>query len=131
VTGSYPSVGYYGIPLAWDIEIGGYTNKEGTNNCPTPLQRVRTRGRNYYCLSGPSGFTGAKWTFASKKRNAETAVGAEQECAKPNVLTLDDGQQYNITSLDDGLLEELMALANNGTGAADIPELFKTFEKNE
>lgn len=93
VTGSYDSVGFYGIPVDWDIVIGGYTEKEGTDNCPTELTRVSTRGRTYYCLSHPVGFTGARWKFAPKKRDVGGEENVRKESMERDVLDRVGGEE--------------------------------------
>ncbi|KAH7406432.1 hypothetical protein DE146DRAFT_629757 [Phaeosphaeria sp. MPI-PUGE-AT-0046c] len=93
VSGSFASVGFYGIPLDWDIVIGGYTEKEGTNNCPTELLRASTRGRSYYCLAHPARFTGARWMFAPKKRDGGIEESVGLEGVEPGVLVRADGKE--------------------------------------
>ena len=72
------------------------------------------------------------YSFRSSKREVqEGACGSTPETCTPvmpDVLSLDDGQKYNIVDMDYGLVEELAGLAQNGSVAADIPEAFKAFE---
>jgi hypothetical protein len=46
----------------------------------------------------------------------------------PDILFLADGQNYNITGMDLGLIQELAGFATNGSFVADIPAVFKPFE---
>jgi hypothetical protein len=59
---------------------------------------------------------------------AEDTCAAKSGCKtqKPDVLGLADGQQYNISQLEDGLLEPLMELAFNGTTTDGIPEMYRS-----
>jgi hypothetical protein len=43
-------------------------------------------------------------------------------------LVLEDGKKYHLADMEDSLLDELAALAANGTAASDVPEGFKVFE---
>jgi hypothetical protein len=56
------------------------------------------------------------------------ARGSETICTpqKPNVLALADGQQYDISQLEDTLLKPLVDLALNGTTVEGIPEAYKS-----
>lgn len=47
------------------------------------------------------------------------------------MLGLEDGQKYHIADMQDSLLHELIEFAFNGTGAADIPEVYEKFEIKE
>jgi hypothetical protein len=44
---------------------------------------------------------------------------------KPDLLVLEDGQRYNISGLDDTLLNPLVEYAFNGSTADAIPEVYK------
>lgn len=111
------------MPLDWNLEL----RADDGGTCSRIRTAIITYGNSYQCLSsGP--YTGGKYVFHSKKRYAEE--DPSQECRKPDVLLLGDGQKYNIKDLEDGLIEELAGYAINGTATADIPEAFKKFEIN-
>jgi hypothetical protein len=85
-------------------------------------------------------FTGASYNFRNKKmvRGAtpEDACEAEaehtcMETVKPDMLSLEDGQKYNIADMDMDLLKPLTALAFNGTLTAGIPAVYQKFEIGE
>ena len=68
------------------------------------------------------------------KRDVE-ACGVEattQKCEsskKPNGIMLEDGTEFLFEGMDDGLIDELVDLAENGTIATNIPEVFKHFQR--
>jgi hypothetical protein len=50
---------------------------------------------------------------------------------KPDLLSLEDGQKYDIAGLDDKDLKPLLEYARNGTSAEGIPELYKVLAIKE
>lgn len=119
---------FYAVPDFWFIELRGH---EG-GNCARQKTVDTLLGGTEKCLdSGP--YTGAGYGFRStKKREAQEGAcsSTAETCTPkmPDVLFLGDGQKYNIVDMDYGLVEELAGFARNGSGAADIPEVFKPFE---
>lgn len=119
----YPSIGFYYVPTSWNLEVRGHGWQNG-QYCATLLDRQTINGATNRCLSGHS-FAGAGYSFRSKKRADAQACTSTQ---KADVLTMGNGNRYNITGLRGGQLDELVALAVNGTAAIDVPELFMAFE---
>jgi len=68
------------------------------------------------------------------KRDVE-GCGVEattQKCEslkKPNGIMLEDGTEFLFEGMDDGLIDELIDLAKNGTIAVNVPEVFKQFQR--
>jgi hypothetical protein len=74
----------------------------------------------------------ATWVFNGRKRYARALDGeGAGNCQKADTFVREDGQMYDITGLDGEQLTELIALAENGTAAAEFPEAFRTLEKSE
>ncbi|KAL2065343.1 hypothetical protein VTL71DRAFT_3012 [Oculimacula yallundae] len=128
-TGSYSSTVIYAVPGDWSLEFRGH---EG-GNCGRVKNSAAFRGGEYCLGGGP--FTGAGYSFVSKKRRGEqaqegtcSASGACTGTVAPDQLFLADGQKYNIVDMETGLFEELHGLMQNGSVKADIPAVFKTFE---
>ncbi|KAK0105267.1 hypothetical protein ONS95_004347 [Cadophora gregata] len=127
-SGSVSSVVFYAVPTNWNLEVRGH---EG-GNCARTRTTDSLFGGTEKCLnSGP--YTGAGYGFRGKKRGTEEGacsqtVGKCTSTVMPDVLFLGDGQKYNIVNMDQGLIDELAELANNGSGVADVPEVFKAFE---
>lgn len=48
----------------------------------------------------------------------------ECKSVKPDVVSLADGQKYDISGLDDELVKELVDFAFNGTTTEDIPAAY-------
>ncbi|KAF1938938.1 hypothetical protein EJ02DRAFT_514195 [Clathrospora elynae] len=72
---------------------------------------------------------------SNKKRGTEVcdadAEAPEVKCTasqKVDVLVLEDGQKYYIADMEGSVLDDLVALAVNGTAAADVPRTFKQFK---
>ncbi|RYP21723.1 hypothetical protein DL765_002079 [Monosporascus sp. GIB2] len=121
--GAEDSIGFRGIPTNWFLEVRGYEGG-GCRSVKTLDTAFQT---NFRCLgNGP--YTGASYIFRGKKRGAEAGT---KKCTLPDTLILDDGTKYSLVDMEDSQREELVAIASNGTAAADIPEAFKVFEKAE
>jgi hypothetical protein len=70
--------------------------------------------------------------FNGRKRYALALDGEGVEnYQKADTFVRGDGQMYDVSSLDDDELTELIALAENGTAAAEFPGPFKVLEKSE
>jgi hypothetical protein len=61
--------------------------------------------------------------FLGRKAKREN----EERCVRSNALGLGDGTIYNLTAMDDGLVNDLVGMTE-AKGAADIPKLFKKFQ---
>jgi hypothetical protein len=78
-------------------------------------------------------FGSGRYSFANRKRHAKALDGESisTECQEVDTFFHENGQQYDIASMDDDEVSELLALAQNGTTPADFPESFKVLEKRE
>lgn len=123
-----PSISFYGLPTDWLIRAIGSTGEGdlGDERCGRQLQVIDVRYTSFACLSrNNAGFGIAKYTFSSRRRYEE------QGCQEADPLVLEDGQIHDITSMEDDILGNLVALAVNRTGEGDIPEVLEVFESNE
>lgn len=109
------------MPLDWNLEL----RADDGGTCSRIRTAIITYGNSYQCLSSGL-YTGGKYVFRSKKR--ETEEDPSQECRKPDVFILGDGQKYDIKDLDETLVAELAGYVFNGTAKADIPEAFGKLE---
>jgi hypothetical protein len=75
----------------------------------------------------PRGATGAKYEFRNRKIRREDTCDAESTCnpVKPDTLVLGDGQKYDISELDDALLNPPIEYAFNGSSADAIPAIYE------
>jgi hypothetical protein len=122
------SISFYGLPTDWLIHAIGSTGEGdlGDERCGRQLQVIDVRYTSFVCLSrNNAGFGIAKYTFNSRRRYEE------QGCQEADPLVLEDGQIYDITSMEDDILGNLVALAVNRMGEGDIPEVLEVFESNE
>jgi hypothetical protein len=118
-TGRFSSRFLKGCDVSPSISLGGLgTHSRICYGGPQP-QGVRPQSGGY--------------SFYSSKRHAKALVGGAtpKECQKVDTFKHENGQQYNITGMSDNQVEELLALAQNGTATADFPEVFKALEKSE
>ena len=99
VTPGGNSVGYRGIPTNWVIRVNGFNG----GGCGAQIRSAVARNTNFVCLTGSNGdYTGTRYEFTSKKR----AEGGAPR--KADQLGLADGTRYNIVSLDDDALNDLV-----------------------
>jgi len=73
-------------------------------------------------------YTGGQYSFSSgKARRLDTcAVSSDCNPQKPDLLVLGDGKQYDISQLDDSLLNPLIEFAFNGTTTEEIPAIYES-----
>jgi hypothetical protein len=88
-------------------------------------------GSGPYCNTAIRAYAGG-YSFLSQRRtrglDGETGP---KKCQDADTIFHEDGQQYDITSIDSTQVSELMALASNGTAPVDFPKAFKALEKSE
>jgi hypothetical protein len=78
--------------------------------------------------------TAARYHFRNNKRANEASCDAtgtvgkrQQKCAQqvpPHRVGLADGSVYNIVGLEKTLVDTLVQFAQNGSTAADVPEVY-------
>ncbi|KAK6833351.1 hypothetical protein PG987_008045 [Apiospora arundinis] len=114
----HPTVGFYGIPLHWNINCRGWSG----GSCTNMRESQRASNTNFVCLRN-GWFSGAGYVFVNKKRSVETIEGDEycpaQEapCSNsvaPNALSFADGVTYSLVGLE-GAAREQMPHFLNGT----------------
>ncbi|KAH7303270.1 hypothetical protein B0I35DRAFT_517395 [Stachybotrys elegans] len=108
----FSSIEFRDVPRAWKIEARGYRG----DDCRMRQDTRAMRGSLKLCLDHGA-FSGAGYGFL-----AERAVGAEgcSSSVRPSILSFSDGPQYNITDLDDDLLD----VAALGGRSMDVPQKF-------
>lgn len=80
--------------------------------------------------------TGGRYWFSNSALAIPGGSFDEDSCATESrcnpqtadVLALVDGQKYDISQLDDTLLEPLVEFALNGSTTEDVPEVYKVLE---
>ncbi|KAF2742257.1 hypothetical protein M011DRAFT_391774, partial [Sporormia fimetaria CBS 119925] len=90
------------IPTNWRIQTRIY--KEG--GCRREAWVAYSNGRDYVCMgSGVNDqlYTGAGYGFNARKRSEGTASESE-DCVKPDLLLMEDGQTYTLSGLDDATM---------------------------
>ncbi|KAK6849275.1 hypothetical protein PG995_013108 [Apiospora arundinis] len=107
----HPTVGFYGIPLHWNINCRGWSG----GSCTNMRESQRASNTNFICLRN-GWFSGAGYVFVNKKRGVETIEGDEycpaQEapCANsvaPNALSFADGVTYSLVGLEGAAREQM------------------------
>jgi hypothetical protein len=94
------------IPRDWRIQTRIYKN----GNCNTEDWTDRSNGRDYVCMGGAvnnNDYTGAGYGFNGRKRSEGIAFGNE-ECVKPDLLTIKDGQTYALSGVDDATMKTMV-----------------------
>jgi hypothetical protein len=120
------SVGFYGVPN-WDVVFLAWKSLGPCSGSDSARQSYNAG--SFACIGTNSGkFGSAIWTFRNRRLGRSLP---EQECKKVDTLKLEAGQEYDISGMDDGVLDQLLELAKNGTVAAELPEVFKAFERRE
>jgi hypothetical protein len=68
------------------------------------------------------------WFHGHPRKRSKSNTPAT-ECQKPHTFVLHDGHKYDITSMADDHLLELVEFAKNGSTAADVPEAHTIFAR--
>ncbi|KAJ4986537.1 hypothetical protein SVAN01_07973 [Stagonosporopsis vannaccii] len=120
------SVSWEPVPRDWSIMTQVYW----VNGCDGDSKDVRRYGLTRYCMTEQITVTGGRYYFYTPNSPGpfarDLSTGEEQACIsqKPDVLALGDGQRYNISQLEDSMLEPLVELAFNGSGVESIPAIY-------
>ncbi|KAF3011845.1 hypothetical protein E8E14_003921 [Neopestalotiopsis sp. 37M] len=105
----FRSIGIRAIPTQWNI-IGRAFTGGGCKNLKFVAQSL---GRTDICLGGDN-YSGGNYGFTNQKR----FVGANETCpatggcdtTRGDLMVFENGPEYNMTSLDDDLYNELFGL---------------------
>jgi hypothetical protein len=120
-------------PPSWHISARAFA--------PTPSETCSSEnaaaegsvwGGTSICLTN-GGFIAGQYSFVGGKRrglDGEGMTEGKKECQtrRPDMFVLEDGRKFDITGMDDEKLDELIAMAANGT---DVEEALMGFEKVE
>jgi hypothetical protein len=91
------------IPRDWNIQTRIY--KDG--KCNREDWTARSNGKDYVCMGADVNnqfYTGAGYGFNGRKRSANIASEIE-DCVKPDLLTMMDGQTYALSGIDDATMK--------------------------
>ncbi|KAH7174908.1 uncharacterized protein B0J16DRAFT_364901 [Fusarium flagelliforme] len=128
------SVSVNAIPREWRIMGEAYTG----GGCRYIANQQNSNGNTDICLSyGSRGDrTGGIYKFVGRKRAADESCPAEQpngekceSAVKADSVGLADGTIYNISSLADEKVEELVKIADSGAGADEVPAEFHSLRR--
>lgn len=82
------------------------------------------------CING-GGFGGGGYNFVGRRKRGdgkeeddEREGEGEEKCKETqqaSVLTMGNGLRYDISGMEEGVLEELVGMAQNGTLKGDVP----------
>ncbi|KAF4956143.1 hypothetical protein FSARC_11673 [Fusarium sarcochroum] len=121
---NFQSVAVRGVSKGWDMQLRGYSG----GNCKKLMTVSKNNGHDWICnRSNGFKYTGAGYNFVGKKR-AESGSGSGTECQRPDILTLVDGTEYDLSSLNDDDYENLVAIGFNATEHAEIPEEYQSLQ---
>lgn len=105
------------------------------------LKRRRQMGnKSRGCMGSAKNvkYAGSSWATPASKRkeptNGTEPVRPDETCeseAAPAAIVLDDGHMYDVEEMPNGLFDQLYDLAANGTGYADLPDVFDHFEEDK
>jgi len=117
-SGGSPTIGFYGIPREWFIEVRCHES----GNCRNTKTTKATSAVTFRCLTnGP--YTGAGYGFRSRRRDTgEDLVcagdGVQKERSsyqKPDTFETGDGKKVSLNELSDAEMFELIEQNENGT----------------
>jgi hypothetical protein len=94
------------IPGDWRIQTRIY--KDG--NCNREDWTDRSNGRDYVCMGAAVNnefYTGAGYGFNGRKRS-EGITSDTEDCVKPDLLTMKDGQTYALSGIDDAAMKTMV-----------------------
>ena len=86
---------------------------------------------NNFCGNSATEYAGSSWGVAAAKRQVRRSEAEEcTSTATPDILTLAEGQEYELGGLAPEKVEELVALVIDGTKAEDLPDEFAQLQSN-
>ncbi|KAI9158363.1 hypothetical protein HJFPF1_06357 [Paramyrothecium foliicola] len=113
----FGTAGVVAVPGDWTLTGNGYRGR----GCEVFQFQAIGRGRDFCLGHVGSSYSGAFYWFGEGGRKR----GELQKCESSHEATqlgLEDGSVYQIENLSEDEINEIVALANNGTTAADLPE---------
>jgi hypothetical protein len=121
------SAGFYGIVPEWNIN----TRAGSQRSCASTPTQASVNGVNFQCLTAPDGyFQSAIYSFNGKKvRAVASEVAGAKKCQRVDTFELETGEKYDITSLQDHQIVDLMVLSRNRTAIPDIVKSFGLIQK--
>lgn len=107
---AYRAIQWRAIPPAWNVIGQAFSG----GDCNHVKLTVGSNGRENICAGG-STYSGGNYIFGSRKRGEDANVANEVRSAeggcvvkRGDLLQFEDGHNYNLTDLDDGLYNELV-----------------------
>lgn len=122
------SAGFYGIVPEWNINTrAGYQR-----SCASTAAQASVNGVNFQCLTAPHDyFQSAIYLFNGKKvRAAAGEVAGAKKCQRVDTFKLETDEKYDITSLQDHQIVDLMVLSRNRTAIPDVVKTSNLIQKN-
>lgn len=98
------------IPTNWAIITKAYSKRGCADN--TLVNQFHSNERERVCIgwAWPNfGYLGAGYSFNDQVKRSDSSVIGEKRCQKPDLLHLQDGQTYNITGLEDDVVELMVS----------------------
>lgn len=112
------------IPKEWHIQARFYFN--GDCN-PAQETDIDASWRPTFVCQGQAGIQSIGYGFLGKRSISDgKAQEYANECQEPNAFGLGDGTAYDISAMDQGMVDALMSF-DNATVKADLPEAFNDF----
>jgi hypothetical protein len=111
--GYFHAISFNAIPRDWRIITRGYD----VPSCPSNHLRnqFNSDGKDWIChgdtLSRGS-YGAGSYSFANKKRSGPNDVES-QECRKPDLLTLKDGQSYTLGGVPDEIVQAMVSQSSS------------------
>lgn len=91
---------FVAIPKNWRLSTRSHKN----DGCKDIVHVFNSNGRDSVCHDAPEkrvAYTGASYSFINKKRSKDVVAFDDQDCVKPDFLTIENGPTYTLAGLDD------------------------------
>lgn len=123
----------------------GWQGSRDGRKCGALKRRASTGNGNHKCLGIPPNvgqFAGTSWVRGGRKRDVGYLVNGTTDglgvqvgevcngTVGPDAIVLDDGHMYGVEGMGEEMVAQLYDMAMNGTGYADLPEVFDRFEED-
>jgi hypothetical protein len=109
--GVFAAFSFNSIPTNWKIVTRSYTSTTCAGN--KLVNQFDSNGRDWVCHGADANYqiqySGAGYSFINNKKRSDVDNVAGQECQKPDLLTLNDGQTYTITGVQDEIVQEMVS----------------------
>lgn len=106
----YTAFSFSSIPTDWAIITRSY--KSNTCAGGELANQFHSNGRDWICHGADRyygiAYKGASYIFNNVKRSDPDEIDG-QDCQKPDLVTLQDGQIYTITGVEDEIVQEMVS----------------------